>query len=100
MVKKTSNPTTKGLSRSILDAGFYELRRQLNYKAIDRDHRVVVINRFYPSSKRCSHCGETRAKLALGERVFKCSTCGISLDRDDAPMFVKPPFERLRIQPR
>jgi putative transposase len=82
MVKKTSIATTKGLSRSILDAGFYELRRQFTYKAEDRGHRVVVIDRFYPSSKRCSHCGETKAKLALSDRVFECSTCGLSLDRD------------------
>ena len=80
--KKTSNTANKILSRSILDAGFYEVRRQLTYKAEDRHHRVVVIDRFYPSSKKCSHCGETRAKLDLRERVFECSTCGISLDRD------------------
>jgi putative transposase len=82
MVKKTSSNSNKVLSRSILDAGFYELRRQLNYKAEDRRHRVVVIDRFYPSSKRCSHCGETKAKLALSERFFECSNCGISLERD------------------
>jgi putative transposase len=82
MVKKTANTTTKGLSRSVLDAGFYELRRQLTYKTEDQGHRVVVIDRFFPSSKKCSHCGETRAKLALSDRVFECSTCGISLDRD------------------
>jgi putative transposase len=82
MVKKTSITTNKGLSRSILDVGFYELRRQLTYKAEDRNHRVVVVDRFFPSSKRCSHCGETRAKLALSERVFECSTCGVTLDRD------------------
>ena len=80
--KKTSSTTTKGLSRSILDAGFYELRRQLTYKAEDRGRRVVIIDRFYPSSKRCSHCGETKAKLALGDRVFECSTCGATLERD------------------
>jgi transposase len=82
MVKKKTSNTTKGLSRSILDAGFYEVRRQLTYKAEDRGRRVIVIDRFFASSKRCSHCGETRAKLALRERVFECSTCGISLERD------------------
>ena len=82
MVKQKSNTTTKGLSRSILDAGFHELRRQLTYKAEDRGHRVVVVGRLYPSSKMCSHCGVTKAKLALSDRVFECSTCGISLDRD------------------
>jgi putative transposase len=82
MVKKTKKNTAKALSRSIQDAGFYELRRQLTYKTEDRGHRVLVVNRFYPSSKMCSHCGETKAKLTISDRVFECSNCGISLDRD------------------
>jgi putative transposase len=82
MVKRSKQKSNRALSRSILDASFYELRRQLTYKTQDRGHRVVVVNRFYPSSKKCSHCGETRAKLALSDRVFECSTCGITLDRD------------------
>jgi putative transposase len=52
MVKGAKKNTTKALSRSILDAGFYELRRQLTYKVEDRGHRVIVVNRFYPSSKK------------------------------------------------
>ena len=83
MVKRPKKNTTKASSRSLLDAGWSELRRQLTYKTEDRGHRVVVVNRFYPSVKKlCSHCGETRAKLALSDRVFECSTCGITLDRD------------------
>jgi putative transposase len=82
MVKRSKKNSTNALSRSILDAGFYELRRQLIYKAEDRGHRVVVVGQYYPSSKMCSHCGETKAKLALSDRVFECSNCGISLDRD------------------
>src|ERR1039457_2751160 len=82
MGKRPKKNPAKALSRSILDASFYELRRQLTYKTQDRGHRVVVVDRFYPSSKKCSHCGETKAKLALSDRVFECSTCGISLDRD------------------
>jgi putative transposase len=82
MVKKARNTSNHGLSRSIHDAGFYELRRQLTYKARDRGHRVMVISRFYPSSKMCSSCGETRAKFALSDRVFDCSNCGVTLDRD------------------
>jgi putative transposase len=82
MVKKAKNTTTHAPSRSILDAGFYELRRQLTYKANDRGHRVITVDRFYPSSKMCSHCGETKAKLALSDRVFECSTCGVRLGRD------------------
>jgi putative transposase len=82
MVKKSKDTTTHRLSRSILDAGFFELRRQLTYKTDDRGHRVIVVGSFYPSSKMCSHCGVTRAKLALSDRNFECSDCGVSLDRD------------------
>jgi putative transposase len=82
MVKKSKFTTTHGLSRSILDAGFFEVRRQLTYKTEDRGHRVVVIGRFFPSAKMCSSCGVTRAKLALRDRIFECSNCGVSLDRD------------------
>src|SRR5665213_2274276 len=62
--------------------GKVRLRRQLTYKVEDRGHRVVVVNRYHPSSKKCSHCGVTKAKFAITERVFECSNCGISLDRD------------------
>jgi putative transposase len=82
MVQKSRQGTTHALSRSILDAGFHELRRQLTYKAKDRGHQVITVDRFYPSSKLCSHCGETKAKFALSERLFECSTCGTRLDRD------------------
>ncbi len=82
MVKRPKKNSTKTLRRSIHDAGWNEFRRQLAYKTEDRGHCVVVVNRFYPSSKMCSHCGETRAKLANSDRVFECSTCGITLDRD------------------
>jgi len=73
MVKKSKKKTGKTLRRSIQDAGFYEFRRQLTYKAEGRGHRIIGVNRFYPSSKMCSHCGGTKAKLALSERVFECS---------------------------
>jgi putative transposase len=82
MAKRPKKYTSKASRRSILDAGFYEIRRQLTYKTEDRGHRVIVVNRFYPSSKKCSYCGETKAKLALSVRVFECNKCGITLDRD------------------
>jgi len=82
MVKESKKNSTKALRRSILDSGWGELCRQLTYKSLDNGHRVVAVNRYFPSSKKCSHCGETRAKLALSDRVFECSNCGITLDRD------------------
>ena len=59
-----------------------ELRRQLTYKTSDRGTTLVVVNRFYPSSKTYSSCGAVGAKLPLAVRVFECSSCGASLDRD------------------
>jgi putative transposase len=82
MTVKRRSSSTRGLSRSILDASFSELRRQLTYKTADRGHALVVVERFFPSSKMCSNCGETRTKLTLSDRVYECSNCGLSLDRD------------------
>ena len=70
------------LGRSLADVSLAELRRQLTYKISDRGTTLVVVGRFYPSSKTCSACGAVRAKLPLAVRVFECSTCGTSLDRD------------------
>ncbi len=70
------------LARRVADAGLGELRRQLAYKCDDRGARLVVVDRFYPSSKTCSACGATRATLPLFERVYRCEGCGLVLDRD------------------
>lgn len=67
------------LAKSISDASFYEFRRQLEYKM---PGRVLVVDRFYPSSKLCSACGHARAKLTLKEREWTCESCGAVHDRD------------------
>jgi putative transposase len=70
------------LARAISDAAFGEFRRQLTYKAALYGTRVVVVDRFYPSSKTCSACGVVNQGLVLSDRVFCCPTCGFTLDRD------------------
>ena len=72
------------LGRALADASLGELRRQLTYKTTDHGSTMVVVGRFYPSSKTCSACGLVKAKLALHERVFNCDDprCDTSLDRD------------------
>ena len=70
------------LGRALADVSPAELRRQLTYKMADRGTTLVVVDRFFPSSKTCSACGAVRAKLPLSVRVFECSTCGATLDRD------------------
>ena len=70
------------LAKHVLDAGFSEFRRQLEYKTARSGARLHVIDRWYPSSKACSSCGTVKAKLSLSERVFHCDTCGFEIDRD------------------
>jgi putative transposase len=70
------------LARHIADAGFAEIRRQLAYKTEWTGGRLLVADRWYPSSKTCSGCGAVKAKLALRERTYMCTTCGLVLDRD------------------
>lgn len=70
------------LAKSISDASFSELRRQIEYKAEWNGIEVQIADRFYPSSKTCSNCGCKKEKLDLSERVFRCENCGFELDRD------------------
>ena len=71
----------KHLSDAIRKQGFYEFKRQLEYKCKFRGIELVVADRFYPSSKTCSHCGEIKKDLKLKDRVYKCR-CGFTIDRD------------------
>jgi len=69
------------LARAIADCGFYEFRRQLEYKCQWHGSELVIVDRFYPSSQLCSDCGHQQ-KMPLSERVYTCSGCGMNLDRD------------------
>jgi len=70
------------LARAIADMGFDELRRQLEYKAARRGGQVVVVDRWYPSSKTCSCCGYRMDVLPLAVRHWRCPGCGALHDRD------------------
>lgn len=69
-------------AKSISDAGWGELLRQLEYKAAWYGRSLVRIPQFFPSSKRCSNCGFTLADLPLNVRTWTCSQCGVHHDRD------------------
>ncbi|MDA8269636.1 MAG: IS607 family element RNA-guided endonuclease TnpB [Actinomycetota bacterium] len=71
-----------GLNRAVLDTAPGELRRQLAYKAAWYGSRLVVADRWYPSSKTCSRCKTVKAKLSLSERTYRCERCGLVIDRD------------------
>jgi putative transposase len=70
------------VARALADTGLAELRRMLAYKTTWYGSRLVVADRFYPSSKTCSACGWVKAKLTLAERTFTCEVCGLRVDRD------------------
>jgi putative transposase len=71
-----------GLNRSILDVGFGELRRQLDYKSKRTGAQFVVIGRWTPSSKACSACGHHVKDMNLSVREWTCPECGAHHDRD------------------
>jgi putative transposase len=72
----------RSLSKSISDASWSEFVRQLEYKAQWYGRTLIGIDRWYPSSKRCSDCGHTVAKMPLKVRSWTCPECGSIHDRD------------------
>lgn len=70
------------LAQAIADVGMYEFRRLLTYKGSWYGCQVIMADRFYPSSKRCSQCGHIKERLGLDERDYRCEFCGLVIDRD------------------
>jgi len=73
---------SRRLARSISDMGFKEIRRQLEYKTARNGTRLVIADRFFPSSKTCSNCGYVLMELPLSTRQWECRICGMFHDRD------------------
>ena len=93
MVKKRCDPATTPvareraprdhkLARAISDANWGEIVRQLEYKAEWYGRQLIKIDRYFPSSKRCSSCGHVVEKLPLNIREWDCPECGSHHDRD------------------
>ena len=70
------------LAKSVSDAGMREFRRQMEYKTVWNGSTLMLADRYYPSSKRCSGCGRVKDVLALDERTYHCEGCGLVEDRD------------------
>lgn len=71
------------LAKHLADANFYEIHRQATYKAALSGGTVDRVDRFYPSSKTCSQCGQKHTGLKLSDRVFTCPACGHTQGRDE-----------------
>lgn len=70
------------LSQSISDAGWGMFLNMLQYKADWNDKQLIKVDRFYPSSKTCHHCGYVKEDLTLADRYWVCPQCGETIDRD------------------
>lgn len=70
------------LSKAISDTSFSMFRSMLEYKCDWYGKKLIVIDRFFPSSKTCSRCGWKKEDLTLSDRVFECKNCGTQIDRD------------------
>lgn len=68
--------------KSVADNGYGKFRRFLEYKLLDRGKQFIKIDKWFPSSKMCSSCGNIKQELSLSERTYECEACGISEDRD------------------
>jgi len=71
----------KHLSKAIQQQGFYEFRRQVEYKSAWNNIPVIIADRFFPSSKLCNCCGGIKKDLKLSDRIYRCD-CGNIIDRD------------------
>jgi putative transposase len=72
----------RAVARAIADCGWGTFRAMLEYKAARYGRRVIVIDRWFPSSKMCSACGYVLAELGLKVRAWQCPSCGTRHDRD------------------
>jgi putative transposase len=72
----------RSLAKAISDCGWGTFRRMIEYKASRAGRHLIVIDRWYPSSKTCSACGHLLAGLRLSTRTWQCPSCGTRHDRD------------------
>ena len=72
----------KHLAKSVQEQNLYRFREILTYKAERAGIKLVIADRFYPSSKLCSNCGAIKHNLKLTERTYICNECGLEIDRD------------------
>ncbi|HHD2714461.1 transposase [Clostridium perfringens] len=71
----------KHLSKAIASQKFFEFKTKLTFKCKENHIELRIVDRFYPSSKTCSNCGEIKQDLKLSDRIYKCD-CGLTIDRD------------------
>ena len=81
-LKVSNMMKNKHLSKAIQEQNFYSIRTKLINKCKERNIELRLVDTFYPSSKTCSCCGSVKKDLKLKDRIYKCSNCGLEIDRD------------------
>ena len=81
-LKVSNMMKNKHLSKAIQEQNFYSIRTKLINKCKERNIELRIVDTFYPSSKTCSCCGSVKKDLKLNDRIYKCSSCGLEIDRD------------------
>ena len=81
-LKVSNMMKNKHLSKAIQEQNFYAIRTKLVNKCKEKNIELRLVDTFYPSSKTCSCCGEIKKDLKLNDRIYKCSSCGLEIDRD------------------
>ena len=64
------------------DSYFYEFRKMIEYKCELYGKKCFVIDKYFPSTKKCSNCGNVKSKILLSERIYKCDCCNLEMSRD------------------
>ena len=81
-LKVSNMMKNRHLSKAIQEQNFYAIRTKLINKCKERNIELRIVDTFYPSSKTCSCCGSVKKDLKLNDRIYKCSNCGLEMDRD------------------
>ena len=81
-LKVSNMMKNKHLSKAIQEQNFYAIRTKLINKCKERNIELRLVDKFYPSSKICSCCGEIKKDLKLNDRIYKCCNCGLEINRD------------------
>ena len=81
-LKVSNMMKNKYLSKAIQEQNFFAIRTKLINKCKEKNIELRLVDTFYPSSKTCSCCGSIKKDLKLNDRIYKCSNCGLEIDRD------------------
>ena len=81
-LKVSNMMKNRHLSKAIQEQNFFSIRTKLINKCKERNIELRLVDTFYPSSKTCSCCGSIKKDLKLKDRIYKCSNCGLEIDRD------------------